>query len=411
MKVLQINCVYPVGSTGKIVRDLHTSLQKDGHKSLVIYGRGARPTESGVYKSASEPGAKLTHLFARFSGIRYGGAPLATARLIARIRRERPDIVHLHCINGYFVNIYRLLSYLKREGIPTVLTLHAEFMFTANCDYAYDCPRYERGCGRCPRRRAATESYLFDRTAASHRRMKRAMAGFPSLVAVAVSPWSAERAARSPILEGVRLVTVKNGIDTALFTPADAKTLAALRARYTPNGERLLLHVSAAFSTERGHIKGGEYILRLAEELRGENVRILVAGDYDARITPPENLTFLGRVSDQGALAALYAAADLTVLSSRRETYSMPVAESLSCGTPVVGFMAGGPESIALPDYTTFVPYGDSDALARACREMLARELDRCEIARAGAAAYAKEEMAREYLSLYRELAKGVRGE
>ncbi len=411
MKVLQINCVYPVGSTGKILHDLHTSLLADGPESLVAYGRGTLVRENGVYKTASELGAKMTHLLARLSGIRYGGAGLATRRLISLIKKERPDVVHLHCINGYFVNIYRLLSYLKRENIPTVLTLHAEFMFTANCDYAYDCPRYTEGCGHCPRRRAATESYFFDRSAASYRRMKRAMAGFPSLVAVAVSPWSEERASRSPILDGVRVVTVKNGIDTTLFRPADTAKVEALRARYVPNGERLLLHVSASFSAEAGHIKGGEHILRLAERMRGENVRILVVGEHDKSILPPNNLTFLGRVNDQAELAALYGAADLTVLSSRRETYSMPVAESLSCGTPVVGFEAGGPESIALPSYTEFVPYGDVDALRDATREMLARGLDGAEIARAAGAVYAKEEMYRDYLRLYRELAKGGCGE
>ena len=38
----------------------------------------------------------------------------------------------------------------------------------------------------------------------------------------------------------------------------------------------------------------------------------------------------------------------LTVLTSKRETYGMACAESLACGTPVVAFLAGGTESIAL---------------------------------------------------------------
>lgn len=411
MKVLQINCVYPFGSTGKIVRDLHTELKANGHTSLIAYGRGEMPRERGVYKTASEWGAKLTHLFARISGIRYGGAPFSTRSLIALIERKQPDVVHLHCINGHFVNIYRLLTYLKEKNIPTVLTLHAEFMFTANCDYAYDCPRYTEGCGKCPRRKWATESYLFDRTAVSFRRMKRAVNGFPRLIAAGVSPWSQERASLSPILDGVRVVTVKNGIDTAIFNPDAPRAKEKLRAHYAPNGERLLLHVTAAFSDEEGHIKGGEHILRLCEKFKGENVRILVAGDYDHRILPPKNLTFLGRITDGAKLAALYSAADLTVLSSRRETYSMPVAESLCCGTPVVGFLAGGPESIALSDYTRFVPYGDVDALYTACHEMLSREADSADIAKAAHATYAKEEMYRAYLALYKECIQGERNQ
>jgi glycosyltransferase involved in cell wall biosynthesis len=38
----------------------------------------------------------------------------------------------------------------------------------------------------------------------------------------------------------------------------------------------------------------------------------------------------------------------------------MIVAESLCCGTPVVGFKAGGPESIAIDDYCVFVQFLDS---------------------------------------------------
>ena len=61
---------------------------------------------------------------------------LSTARLLHILRREAPDIVHLQCINGYFVNIFRLVRWLKRHRIPTLLTLHAEFPYTANCGIA-----------------------------------------------------------------------------------------------------------------------------------------------------------------------------------------------------------------------------------------------------------------------------------
>ena len=58
--------------------------------------------------------------------------------------------------------------------------------------------------------------------------------------------------------------------------------------------------------------------------------------------------------------------ADLTLVTSRRETYGMVCAESLSCGTPIVGFMAGGTESIALPQFSEFVEYGNIEALRQA---------------------------------------------
>ena len=55
------------------------------------------------------------------------------------------------------------------------------------------------------------------------------------------------------------------------------------------------------------------------------------------------------QVEDQSELAAFYSLADVTLLTSEKETFSMVCAESLCCGTPVVGFQAGAPEGISLP--------------------------------------------------------------
>ncbi|MBO7293300.1 MAG: glycosyltransferase, partial [Clostridia bacterium] len=228
MKVLQVNCVYKKGSTGKIVHDIHTELEKRGIESVVCYGRGARIREPHVYKTCPEWYSKLQNLLSRFTGLMYGGCLFSTAKLIRTIKKEKPDIVHLHCINGYFVNIYRLVTWLKRSGIKTVLTLHAEFMHTANCGYALDCEKWKSGCGKCPRLRRETKSFLFDRTHASWRKMKKAFEGFgEDLIITSVSPWLMERAQDSPILVDRRHVTVLNGLDPAVFCYREATDLRA----------------------------------------------------------------------------------------------------------------------------------------------------------------------------------------
>ena len=66
----------------------------------------------------------------------------------------------------------------------------------------------------------------------------------------------------------------------------------------------------------------------------------------------PKNIILLGSVTDSIKLAKLYSLANVSILTSKRETFSMVCAESLSCGTPVVGFEAGAPEQISLPNYT-----------------------------------------------------------
>lgn len=397
MKVLQVNCVYRKGSTGKIVYDLHRQLVDEGIASVVCYGRGEKVREPDVYKTCPEVLAKWNNLLSRFTGMMYGGCYISTRQLISRIKKEKPDIVHLQCINGYFVNIYRLISWLKKHHIRTVLTLHAEFMHTGNCGYALDCNKWESGCGGCPRVRTEMKSLLFDRTHHAWEKMRRAFDGFSELKITSVSPWLMKRAECSPILKAHTHMTILNGIDVNVFHPSDPQQL---RQKYGLEGKRIVFHVTAAFSTATGHIKGGRFVLELAERMKNENVVFLVAaGNCDSGVTFPDNVIFLGNISDQKLLAQYYSLADVTLLTSKRETFSMPVAESLCCGTPVVGFEAGAPEQIALPQYSRFVSYGDTAALKAAVEE--AFSMKKSEISAAAAKKYAKDVAAKKYMELY----------
>ena len=159
MKVLQINCVYGTGSTGRLVQQLHTDMGEQGIASVVLYGRGRAVSAPGVSKVCSDLYAKGCKLISACTGLRYGSCLLSTAALERRIEQENPDVVHLQCINGNFVNIYRLVDWLKRRGIPTVLTLHAEFMFTGSCSHAYACDGWLHGCRRCPDGRGCSRPF------------------------------------------------------------------------------------------------------------------------------------------------------------------------------------------------------------------------------------------------------------
>ncbi|MEA5153023.1 MAG: glycosyltransferase [Oscillospiraceae bacterium] len=405
MKILQVNCVYNNGSTGKIVYDIHSGLRQRGIESVVCYGRGAASEEDGVYKVCGELYSKLNNLRSRFTGLMYGGCRLSTDRLIAAIEREQPDVVHLHCINGYFVNIYRLISWLKEHRVKTVLTLHAEFMHTANCGYALDCDRWRTGCGSCPQLRQETKSILFDRTAESWSRMRAAFEGFDTLRVVAVSPWLRDRAEQSPVFGGRLFCVILNGVDTGVFRPENTD---ALKAGYGFEGRRVIFHATPNFNLDPEHIKGGYYVLRLAESMRDDKVAFVVAGEYDKNIVPPDNLRFVGAIRDQSSLARHYAMADMTLLASRKEAFSMITAESLCCGTPVVGFEAGAPEQIALPQYSGFVKWGDVDALRAKAREFMDGRADRDEIAAAAAEKYSRDKMCEEYIGLYESLCGGA---
>ena len=88
----------------------------------------------------------------------------------------------------------------------------------------------------------------------------------------------------------------------------------------------------------------------------------------------------------------------------------MVCAESLCCGTSVAGFEAGGPETIALSQYSDFVPFGDTDALEQCVRKILfgrkstERNEDSEQIAKEASELYDRKRMVNKYIDLYERL-------
>ena len=402
MKILQVNCVYNTGSTGKIVYDVHTELLNSGYESVVCYGRGSKTQDKYVYKTCGELYSKFNNLLTRFTGIMYGGCFFSTNKLLSIIKKEKPDIVHLHCINGYFVNIYRLVSWLKNNKIKTVLTLHAEFMYTANCGHALDCERYKIGCGNCPKLKAETKSLFFDNTALSWKKMKKAFDGFnENLIVTSVSSWLMGRAKDSLILGDKEHTVVMNGLDSGIFKIQDG---AKLKKKLNIKDEKIVLFVTPFFSLDESHLKGGYYVAELAKQM--PNVKFIIVGNQNKGLNLPSNVIDVGRVENQIELAKYYSLADVTILTSKRETFSMVTAESLCCGTPVVGFKAGGPESITITEYSSFVNYGNFDALKSGIEKFLEKEWNTQEISQKAILKYDKSAMFKGYLKVYKNLVK-----
>lgn len=401
---MQINSAYKSGSTGKIVYDIHSYLQEQGHESIVCYGRLGTFNEPNVYKTCGELEARFNRVFTRITGLKYGSCILSTHKLIRIIEKEQPNIVHLQCVNGYFVNIYKLVTYLNENKIKTVLTLHAEFMHTANCGHALKCERWKTGCGNCPRLREEIKSFFIDNTALSWKKMKRSFKGFDNLRVVSVSKWLQDRAQQSPILADKKHMTILNGIDTDVFKVNETDKI---KATLNLLSEKIILHVTARFSDKEGHHKGGYYVLEMAKRFMelDSDVIFLIAGKYDGISKLPSNVVLLGNISDQKMLAKYYSMADVTLLTSKKETFSMVVAESLCCGTPVVGFTAGAPELIAINEFSSFVPQGDSEELFKEVKTFIYnREFDKDKISSVAKCKYSKKVMGQNYLNLYTEM-------
>lgn len=405
MKIANINFTYPVGSTGKLVQAIDCALRMNGSESLIYYGRGAKYRAPNVYKFCCEFEAKIHSLLVRLGlRVELGGAKFATYRLINKLKKEKPDLVHIHCLNGSCVDLYQLLKYLSRYNIKTIITHHAEFYYTGVCAHAEDCVHFTNypGCGQCPRPQRATKQLWGDCTRKSWSKMKQSFTQFSpsSLMFIAVSPWVKFRSELSPIVRGFPCEVVLNGVDTKTFHRTQSS---AILSKLSGSYKYHLLFVTASFDMVADSNKGGNYIVELAK-LMPECVFIVVALHIGELNNLPSNVVIWGKVHSQEKLAELYSSVDLSLIASKRETFSMIVAESLCCGTPVVGFNAGGPETITMESYSKFVEYGNIDAYRNAIYDMLDKPFDREVIAHEAASKYDIHLMTEKLFNIYKKM-------
>ncbi len=383
LKILQVNSLLDHQSTGKITALVHETLRQQGYRITTVYGRGPGAKGPGIRRLCPEWYGKYQGLRVKLGGLPYGGCELSTWKFRNILKQEKPDLVHLQCINGHFLNVYKTVEWLKKQKIPTAVSLHAEFLYTAGCGHAFDCQKWKTGCGKC--RQGGRRSW---------EKMRKAFLGFEEKgVLLPVSDWVGQRAAQGEILKNIPGVTLHNPVDPTVFAPGKEEKEA--------NG---VLYVTANFDVTPGHPKGAWYLVELAGRM--PNVTFYVAGRGEKPKNLPKNVVFCGEVTDQTHLATLYRRAKVTLITSRGETFSMPCAESLCCGTPVVGFRAGGPEAAMPRKYSEFVEFGDLEALEGAVRRWLEADAAPSRVAAAARERFAPEVIGKELVKIYEELCR-----
>ncbi|MBP5324325.1 MAG: glycosyltransferase [Pseudobutyrivibrio sp.] len=405
MKILliDVNCKY--SSTGKIVYDLYSRLNADGHEARIAYGRGDVIDEPGIYKFGIDSETKVHALLARITGKNGCYSPKSTARLIEYIKEFKPDLIHIHELHAYFVNHGQLLEFLKEQQIPVVWTFHCEYMYTGKCGFAYECSQYKSGCGNCPYIHEYVSSFGIDRTAKLLAEKKKSMEGLNLKAIVTPSKWLADRTKETYLYKN-NIQVIHNGIDTdGIFYPrlADAE----LRIAYGIKPEdRLILAVAPNIMDVR---KGGQTVLDLAETMPDTQF-VLVGADETKRHS--DNVQLIARTKNQDELARWYSEADLFIICSKAENFPTTCIEALCCGTPVVGLDECGTKETAPEPYGTFVNVdiaGDTDvkyaatleSLKEAVNTQLEKGLSSEEIRGFAVSAYDNKVMYNNYLDIY----------
>lgn len=376
MKVVQV-CTLDFGGAGTAARRLNAGLRGLGVDSVMtVLGRKStdrfvrRFPYDGVgdcLRCLIKPNARSRDLFKRWGRIldgypdRPAGHDLFTDHVsVYQLPRSREireaDIVHLHWVAGMldYGNAPEFLS-----GKRIVWTLHDSNPFTGGCHVPAECGKFRETCGRCPQLGSGDPEDL------SHSAWKAKEECYRHLDMVLVAPsrWLGRCAADSSLLGRFPGLVIPNGIPTEVFRPYP-KTEAKLSLGLPATGN-VILFGAAYVSRWKGFGYLHDAIRRLPARIRGNSV--LASFGPLKGIERPEGIRArdFGSVSDQELLARIYSAADVFVIPSLYESLSNTTLESLSCGTPVVGFSQGGVSEIVADGVTgKTAPPGDSGGLA-----------------------------------------------
>lgn len=344
MRILHVNAIHELKSTGRMCKELSEVARTNGHESVVAYATG--PDTGTGYRIGSELDHKRHALLSRLSGKQGYFSKAATEGLIHYMESYRPDVVHLHNLHSNYIHLESLFTWLVQTDTPTVLTLHDCWFYTGKCTHYTQegCNRWLDGCGSCPQLKEDNPSWLFDRTAEVWLDKKRWLHAIPRLAVIGVSDWITIEARFSFLQNAAIIRRIYNWIDTNLFYPHDTSRL---REQLGLDGEFVLLGVASSWDDSKGLTDW----LKLAEQLP-DNQILLVGALPDVAL--PMNVRHIEATENVSELADYYALADVFLNLSEEESFGKVTAEALASGTPAIVYdSTANPELV--PEQCGFV--------------------------------------------------------
>ncbi len=337
MKVVEINSV-PYGSTGTIASSISKVSKKYG-ESYFCYSwtknkKNHVDTDEILIGSFIE---KLFHvIFGKITGLEGTFSFFSTRRLISKIDKIKPDIVHLHNLHCWYINYKVLFDYLKNEKIQVVWTLHDCWAFTGHCPYfeIVNCEKWKTCCYQCPIYKEYPQS-LFDNSKKMYLKKKKIFTSldYNKLCVVTPSLWLSKLVKES-FLKKYKCFTINNGIDLNIFKPKKSN----FREKYNIGNKFIILGVSMDW----GIRKGLDVFIKLSNDLN-DNFKIVLVGTNDEidKILP-KSIISIHRTYSKSELAEIYSTADLFVNPTREDNFPTVNIEAIACGTKVLTYNTGG---------------------------------------------------------------------
>ena len=333
MKILLINSVCGILSTGRIVADIAEKYIKEGNECIIAYGRESVPEKYKKisYRISSNENVMLNGIKARIFDNEGFNAEYETKKFIEFAEKYNPDLLWLHNLHGYYINVEMLFDWIKsRPEMEIRWTLHDCWAFTGHCPhFSYvNCTQWKTHCEKCVQKNKYPISIWIDRCKRNYEKKKKLFCGVKKMTLIVPSNWLNELVKQS-FLKDYPCEIIPNSIDRSVFKVTDSD----FRKQYGLENKKIILGVASAWSSR----KGLYHFFDLSNML-DDSYKIVLVGMTKKQIKiAPENIICIERTNSKEELAQIYSAADVFVNPSSEESFGLTTIEALACGTfPIV---------------------------------------------------------------------------
>lgn len=362
MRVLLVNEVFGVTSTGRICARAAEGLEEEGHEVRAAFGR--RPEVPERYRRfahyfGSGPETAWHGVRTRLFDAHGFGSERATGRLLRWAEAYGPQLLWLHNLHGYYIQVEMLFVWIKAHPEMRVRwTLHDCWAFTGHCAHfaAADCRQWKTRCTRCPQLRRYPACRFIGAPGRNFDRKREAFTGVKDLTLITPSRWLAGLT-RESFLREYPVAVRPNTVDREVFRP----TPGSFRERYGLRDKTVVLGVANVWDRRKGLYD----FHRLAELLDGSYALVLVGVTERQRRALPQNIIGIPHTGSPRELAEIYTAADVFVNPTYEDSYPTVNLEAEACGTRVVTYDAGGCRETLRDSRSAAVPVGAVEEIAR----------------------------------------------
>lgn len=342
MKVLLINTVCGIRSTGRICVNIAKDFESKGDTVQIAYGREYVPELYSKY--AVRIGTPLDYYLHALSSRLFDNSGFcskrATDKFLKWADNYDPDLLWLHNLHGYYINVEALFKWIKsRPGMKVRWTMHDCWSFTGHCtNYSMvRCFKWKEVCENCCQKKAYPSCCLFDRSRSNFLKKKELFTGVNSMEIITPSIWLRDQIQDS-FLSDYSVTVINNKIDNSIFRPV----VSDFRDKYNLQNKIVVLAVASGW----GPKKGLQDCISL-NSLLDENYSMVVVGLTKKQIKKmPNSIICIERTNDIEELVKIYSAADVFINPTHEDNYPTVNLEARACGIPVITYDVGGsPES------------------------------------------------------------------